>query len=105
MAAHSRFQTDYMFMQAASDDKAAPCLSFIEIGGCVLARRLDKKSAHENIAKEIVVQLQALGFTGLIVLQGGKEHSLRDLMRKIAGARGAATVLRYSAKGSKGSQG
>ena len=39
------------------------------------------------------------------MLQGDKEHTLRDTMRKITAIRTAHTVLRYRPKASKGSQG
>ena len=64
-ARHPKFQCDYMFMRSFAEDKVVPCLSLVEKGGCVLARRLDKKSGNENTVKEIVTQLEFLGFAAL----------------------------------------
>ena len=40
-----------------------------------------------------------------MVLQGDQEPSLKEFMRRIAGMRSSATILRFSPRNSKGSQG
>ena len=100
-----KFQADYMFMRLVSEVKTAPCLTLVERGGCVIAARLQTKSAQDLMAKGFVVIMEALGFTGSVAIQYDKENSLKDMVRKIAAKRGAGTVLRFAPRASKGSQG
>ena len=100
-----KFQADYMFMRLVSEVKTALCLTLVERGGCVNAARLHTTSAQELMVKGFVVVMEALGFTGPLTIQGDKENSLKDMMRKIAAKRGAGTVLRFAPKASHGCQG
>ena len=100
-----KWQCDYMFMRLASEAKIVPNITFVEKGGCALARRLRSKSSHDKLARRIVAEFDALGFTQAMVLQGDQENSLKEFMRRVAAMRSAPTILRFSAKGSKGSQG
>ena len=59
----AKWQCDYMFMRLVSESKVVPCVSFVEKGGCTLAKRLTSKASHDQLARKIVAEMDSLAFT------------------------------------------